>query len=285
MIQRLAYCGLGVSDVDAWVKFGTEALGLNLSAAEDDLPRLRMDNRSWRFALHQSADNDILYAGFEVDSREELTSLCARLDAAGIAWTAFDESECSDRKVRAGVWLRDPDGLRLEVVLDHQHADTPFHSDLNEGFVTGDQGFGHVVVAVSDLDRSIGFYETLGLSMSDFINGEIGPDETLRVAFMHCNSRHHSWAMAVLPGSQRLNHLMVQLNEVDDIVRGHRRCTCMGYSTGEIGRHPNDLMLSFYVTAPGGFDVEYGWGACNIEGEWTVGEYDRFSIWGHERIG
>jgi extradiol dioxygenase len=42
-------------------------------------------------------------------------------------------------------------------------------------------------------------------------------------------------------------------------------------------------MLSFYVQTPAGFDVEYGWGALTIEGEWTVGEYDQISIWGHER--
>lgn len=281
-MQQLAYCGLGVSDVEAWTRFGIEALGLGL-ADDPHIRRLRMDDRSWRFALHEAADDDILYAGFELGCAAELSTLRNRLEAAGLAWTAMTEAECRDRQVGEGLWLRDPDGLRLEFVRDHALASTPFASSLTEGFLTGPEGLGHMVLSVSDLERGTAFYETLGLAVSDYITAPVGPGLMLRIAFLHCNERHHSVAIAPLPGAKRLNHIMIELREVDDVLRGYQRCADLGYRSGRIGRHPNDLMLSFYITTPAGFDVEYGWGGRQVGANWAIAEYDRISLWGHER--
>ena len=280
-MQQLAYCGLGVSDVEAWIRFGVEALGLGLT--DQHVRRLRMDNRSWRFALHQSPADDILYAGFELSDAKELSALRTRLDAASLTWTAMTEAECRDRQVGEGLWLRDPDGLRLEFVRDHALASTPFVSPLTEGFLTGPQGFGHMVLSVGDLERATAFYEALGFALSDYITAPVDPGLTLRIAFLHCNERHHSVAIAALPGAKRLNHIMIELLEVDDVLRGYQRCADLGYRSGKIGRHPNDLMLSFYVASPAGFDVEYGWGGRQVGPDWSVAEYDRISLWGHER--
>lgn len=282
--QKLAYCGLGVADVDAWIRFGVEGLGLQ-PVDDAGVHCLRLDEKAWRIALHESPADDILYAGFELDGDEDLLAMGKRLDAANIPWTELDAAECVKRRVVAGLCVIDPRGLRLEFVRGHAQGTEPFHSEIAQGFVTGDQGLGHIVFSVDDLDQGIAFYEVLGLKVSDFITQQFGPDIKLRVAFLHCNARHHSVAIAQLPGAKRLNHLMVELNKVDDVIRGHARCLEMGYKTGNIGRHPNDEMLSFYVTTPAGFDVEYGWGARQVEDDWTVEEYDRFSLWGHERAG
>ena len=278
---KLAYCGLGVEDVAAWVKFAVDALGLGL-AEDQNVARLRLDDRAWRFAVHEGPENDILYAGFELADEAGLASFRQRLDTAGLAWSALDAAECLDRKVTSGLWLDDPDGLRLEFVVGHAQASTPFQSRIVDAFVTDEQGLGHIVISTGDLVRGTNFYETLGFMLSDFITVPIGPEQKLRIAFMHCNPRHHSLAIAQLPGPKRLNHLMVELAKVDDVIRGHKRCLSQGYRTGSIGRHPNDLMLSFYVKTPAGFDVEYGCDGRRIQGEWAVGEYDQISLWGHE---
>ena len=280
-MQKLTYCGLGVEDVEPWTRFAVEALGL---ASEDDgdVRRLRMDDLSWRFALHKDAADDILYAGFALDDGEQLKALRGRLDEARIGWTAMSGEECAERRVAEGFWLRDPDGLRLEFVRDHARAATPFIPRSTEGFLTGAQGLGHVVLSVTDLEKSIRFYEALGLAVSDFITFSPTPDLTLRIAFLHCNERHHSVAIAALPGGKRLNHIMMELLEVDDVLRGYQRCVNMGYRTGGIGRHPNDRMLSFYVTSPAGFDIEYGWGGRAVGEDWSIAEYDKVSLWGHE---
>jgi len=281
MTLRLAYCGLGVSDVDAWRRFGVEALGL---MAEDDRGtcRLRVDDRTWRLALHRDAADDILYVGFECDDAAELAALRGALEHCGIACTGLDAAEAGERQVAAGFHLSDPDGLRIEMVIGHRVASAAFHSDLVQGFLTGDQGLGHVVLATSNLETGLAFYETLGFAISDFITVPMG-EARLRIAFMHCNSRHHSLALVALPGGKRLNHIMIEVEQVDDVLLGYRRCVEQEYKTGGIGRHPNDRMLSFYVRTPAGFDIEFGWGGREIEGEWQVEEYDQISLWGHER--
>lgn len=284
MNQKLAYCGFGVADVDAWVRFGVDALGLQLVEGAG-VKRLRMDDRAWRLALHEAENDDILYAGFEVESAADLDALRGRLDAANIAWSDLDADECRQRLVATGLCLQDPQGLRIEFVYNHAAASDAFKSTLVGGFVTGDQGMGHAVFSVHNLDESIAFYEKLGLKLSDFITQPIGPDVKLRVAFMHCNARHHTVAMAQLPGPKRFNHLLIELQHVDDVLQGHARCTAMGYKVGNFGRHSNDEMLSFYVTSPAGLDIEYGWGGKHIEGDWSVKEYDRFSLWGHDQLG
>lgn len=281
MTLRLAYCGLGVADVDTWRRFAVDALGL-MAQDDDGTCRLRIDDRAWRLALHQDPADDIIYVGFECDDAAELTARRDALTRAGIACTLLDAAETCERQVTAGLRLSDPDGLRIELVTGHRVAATSFHSDLVNGFLTGDQGLGHVVLATSSLDAGQAFYEKLGFAISDFITVPMG-EARLRIAFMHCNPRHHSVALAALPGGKRLNHIMIEVDQVDDVLLGHRRCVEQGYKTGSVGRHPNDQMLSFYVRAPGGFDIEYGWGGRAIADEWQIEEYDRISLWGHER--
>jgi hypothetical protein len=50
-----------------------------------------------------------------------------------------------------------------------------------------------------------------------------------------------------------------------------------------LGRHTNDLMTSFYVRTPSGFEIEYGTGGRVVDDEtWEVVPYDAQSIWGHQ---
>ena len=50
----------------------------------------------------------------------------------------------------------------------------------------------------------------------------------------------------------------------------------------DLGRHPNDLMTSFYVRTPSGFDLEYGAGGVTVDdAAWETETYDALSIWGH----
>lgn len=282
-LQQLSYIGLGVDDLDAWLNFAVETLGLMPDDAAGAL-LLRLDNQAHRIALHASSENDLLYVGIEYDGASEVSAVRRILEASGHVVTEFSATECAERRVTGGCWVNDPDGLKVELVWNVAAAETNFHSDLGIGFVTGDGGLGHVVLSASNTEAGIAFYEKLGFKLSDFINAAMGPDFTLRIAFMHCNPRHHSLAMAQLPGGKRLNHIMVEVDRVDDVLLAHRRCVEKGYQPGTIGRHTNDEMLSFYVRAPSGFDIEYGWGGAQITDNWDVREYDKISHWGHERV-
>ena len=64
------------------------------------------------------------------------------------------------------------------------------------GFVTGQQGLGHVVLVVPDLIEAMEFYKKiLGFTVSDEIDlfGN-------RVVFFHVNPRHHTLALMGIPG-------------------------------------------------------------------------------------
>lgn len=280
--MQISYLGLGVADTGAWLSFATDVLGLMPAQKAGDT-RLRVDEKAWRIAMEESPADDLVYAGIEVDSESALHALAQRLGTAGVECLALTADELAARETRSGFRFADPDGLRLEIVHGLADADTPFQSGVGANFVTGDEGLGHIVLAVSDLDRALAFYERLGFERSDFITAQMGPDFVLRIAFLHCNSRHHSLALAQLPGGKRLNHLMVEMTELDDVLRAHRRSLDRGGPTGGLGRHTNDEMLSFYATTPAGFDVECGFGGRKIEENWKVREYDAISFWGHER--
>jgi len=61
--------------------------------------------------------------------------------------------------------------------------------------------------------------------------------------------------------------------------RCHRRKATI---SSTLGRHANDLMVSFYVQTPGGFDVEYGTdGRLVDDATWVNRESTAVSLWGH----
>jgi 3,4-dihydroxy-9,10-secoandrosta-1,3,5(10)-triene-9,17-dione 4,5-dioxygenase len=50
-----------------------------------------------------------------------------------------------------------------------------------------------------------------------------------------------------------------------------------------LGRHVNDLMLSFYMKTPGGFDVEFGCEGRTVDDHsWIARESTAVSLWGHD---
>ena len=281
MAFSLAYIGLEVADESAFADFAVNGLGL-MPRADSAVHMYRSDARSWRIAVQQGGLDDIAYAGFNCADPAEVETLAAKFSGEAITVNTLPGADIAAREVDCGFWISDPDGLRLEFVAGHADADGSFSSPLVSGFVTEDQGLGHIVLGVSDLGASEAFYANIGFALSDYINMPMGP-MTLRVAFLHCGPRHHSVAIAALPPGKRLNHFMIEACAVDDVIQGHRRCASQGRNPGNIGRHPNDQMLSFYVPSPAGFDVELGYGGLRIDGDWSTAEYDRMSIWGHER--
>jgi hypothetical protein len=83
--------------------------------------------------------------------------------------------------------------------------------------------------------------------------------EPLWTRFLGCNPRHHSLALAPFPAAAGIVHLMIEVATLDDVGRAMDRCARRGGPiSATLGRHANDLMVSFYARTPGGFDVEYG---------------------------
>jgi biphenyl-2,3-diol 1,2-dioxygenase len=259
----------------------TDVLGLMDVSGDDGTLRFRMDDHAWRFAVQEGEAEDVAHIGFDAGSSASLTELESRLKAAGFSATR-DEALAADRGVSELVTTTDSDGLAVELYCGKtENAEVPFASPAGvSGFVTGDQGLGHMVLYTPDAARKKAFYmDALGFSLSDTIlmHGR------LNLTFLHCNPRHHTLALAEVPVDKHLNHFMVQGRSLNDVGFACDRVISRNLLASSLGCHTNDRMVSFYAYTPSGFEVEFGYGARTIGDDWTVAHHNAPSIWGHHR--
>ena len=284
-VARLAYLGLEVSQPDAWLRFATGVLGLEAGprASDGALP-LRLDDYAQRIRLHEGKSDDVAYIGWETADGGELAALVLRLKRAGVEVRSGTPAEIEARKVDALAVTKDPNGIRVELAQGPKRGDRPFRSPaVSSGFVTGEEGMGHVFLFVDDSEKTDAFYrELLGLRLSDYIDAKLGA-VAMHAVFLHANPRHHSLAFTKAPMRKRLGHFMLEVNAVDDVGVAYDRCQDAGVPIRYgLGRHPNDRMISFYGVTPSGFAFELGWGGRKVEeASWQIKTYRNISDWGH----
>jgi biphenyl-2,3-diol 1,2-dioxygenase len=288
-ITQLGYLGLSVSDTEQWEQFAARVLGLQPNGSEPDGALfLRMDEYHHRFILHPTGKDDLAYIGWEVATEAALNDVAERLRQGGVAVTPGTSEEADTRRVAALIKFADPSGILSEVfygplVMYNQ----PFQSPRAiSGFKTGQLGLGHFVIWVDDFERSLHFYrDILGMRVSDFVKFSPAPEVRMNVAFLHCNPRHHTIAFAKMPGGhKRLHHFMLQLQALDDVGATYDLCQAQEVPiVMKLGKHTNDHMVSFYLRTPSGFNVEYGWGAREVDDStWQVQVHTAGSVWGHQ---
>jgi biphenyl-2,3-diol 1,2-dioxygenase len=289
-VTQLGYLGIQVSDVEAWENFATGILGLQISArGEDGALFLRMDEHHHRFTLYPHGNDDVAYIGWEVADEHGLKAISVQLQATGIAVTQGSSEAAAARRVAGLIMFQDPNGIPTEVFYGPLvNFDLPFASRRAiSGFVTGVQGLGHLVVFVDDFEQSLAFYrDALGLRISDYVYLGSNPDTARKMAFFHCNPRHHSLAFIAAQQPKRLQHFMLQTQSINDVGATYDLCQDQGVQIVRgLGRHTNDHMVSFYLRTPSGFEVEYGWGGREIDDNiWQVQQHTRGSIWGHRSV-
>jgi len=280
-VAALGYVELGVSDLDAWHRYGQTVLGTSAELADGALT-LRIDAARWRIRALPSAEDDLLCAGFEVADGRQLKALGEQLGQIGVD---VSEDDPQPRAVDELLSCRDPQGLRIELFVGARRAPSPLRlaADVS-GFVTDPLGLGHLVLSARDPEATLRFYQQgLGFLLSD--NIRMGPaDRPLELTFLHCNPRHHTLAVIPAPLPKRLHHLMLQVGTLDDVGRGLDRARAADISiTSSLGKHTNDHMVSFYMRTPSGFDIEYGCGGREIDdATWQPEVYDATSFWGHQ---
>lgn len=288
MIRGLGYLGFAATDMNAWSDFAQDVLGTHrVDAREDGTVVLRVDEYDQRILLHPDKERDDLsYIGWETADEAELDAVRNCLADAGVEFTEGSDELASLRQVRALIQLRDPDGNQLEVFYGPTiTVRDPFRSPVAAGpFVTGEQGLGHIVVNCKDYEAMNRFYlDVLQFRISDYCDLTMADGTTQELAFMYVNPRHHSLALGQLPDDKTVHHIMLQTSNLDDTGRAYDRARDSGaHLLMDLGRHSNDRMLSFYVTTPSGWAVEYGWGAIEIdEKSWHVVQHTDVSLWGH----
>jgi len=296
LIRSLGYLRIESADVAAWREFGVRILGMvEGRGPEEGALYLRMDDFPARLVIVPGARERLLASGWEVAGAGELAAVGHALADAGVAVKAATPEELAGRRVREMLRFDDPAGNAIEVfcgaALEHRPAVSPYGNQ----FVTGDMGLGHVVLPVAGAaDAALAFYTgVLGFRQRDsmrmpaeFVGGAPG-DPPAWFRFLGCCPRHHSLALAPMPAEAGIVHLMIEVAALDDVGRALDRCARREAPlSASLGRHANDLMVSFYVRTPGGFDIEYGTDGLRVDdATWVSRESTAVSLWGHSFAG
>jgi 3,4-dihydroxy-9,10-secoandrosta-1,3,5(10)-triene-9,17-dione 4,5-dioxygenase len=291
-IRSLGYLRIEATDMAKWREYGLNVLGMvEGKGADPEALYLRMDDFPARLVICPGESDRLAQAGWEAADAAELDEIRASLESHGVPYKEGTAEQLADRRVAEMVVFDDPSGNTLEVfqgiALEHRRVVSPY----GHRFVTGEQGLGHVVLSTHDDDAALRFYrDVLGFRLRDSMRlppqlvgrPADGPPAWLR--FFGCNPRHHSLAFLPMPTPSGIVHLMVEVGSTDDVGlcldRAKRRNVPM---SATLGRHVNDLMLSFYMKTPGGFDVEFGCEGRMVDDEsWITRESTAVSLWGHD---
>ncbi|SFR04926.1 3,4-dihydroxy-9,10-secoandrosta-1,3,5(10)-triene-9,17-dione 4,5-dioxygenase [Lentzea waywayandensis] len=291
-IRSLAYLRIEATDMNRWREFGLKVLGMvEGKGSTEGALYLRMDDFPARLVIVPGEADRLQASGWEAATDAEVEEVAKRLASAGVAYVEGSAEDLAERRVNGLIRFEDPSGNVLEVfhgaALEHRRVVSPY----GHRFVTEEQGLGHVVLSTSDDEAALHFYrDVLGFRLRDsmrlppqFVGRPAdGPPAWLR--FFGCNPRHHSLAFLPMPTPSGIVHLMVEVENTDDVGltldRAQRRKVPM---SATLGRHVNDLMLSFYMKTPGGFDVEFGCEGRQVDDEdWIARESTAVSLWGHD---
>jgi extradiol dioxygenase len=283
-ICGLGYVGFDTPNVDAWIDFGPRVLGMSLAPSQPDgTVRLRYDDYHHRIALHPAPEHRLAYIGWETANHGDLDIVATRLNDAGFDIEEGDDETCTSRVVQRLIRFVDPSGFNHEVFFGAGYRLRSFHPGRKHGgFVTGNQGMGHIVLLVPDLAPALDLFEN--------VLTEGGPPRRgnrFAGAFLRCNERHHSIAFVQYPGIRGVHHVYVECNDLTDVGVALDLAEANHHPISmTLGQHLGDDAISFYVRTPGGFDIEYGYGSLRVDDSFVAGRsfFGHGEMWGHVRL-
>jgi len=286
-VTELGYMGIGVKQLAEWRQFATQILGMELADdGEGDRCYLRTDYWHHRLVLHDNGSDDLEYLGWRVAGAEEFAAMQRQLTEAGIKFRVGASEEAAERRVLEVLKLSDPGGNPTEIFHGPEiHFSKPFHPGrrMHGRFKTGSGGIGHCILRQDDPPAAQRFYTALGMRGGVEYRISLGADRVVSPIFMHCNDRDHSIAFGVGPQKRRINHLMLEVENFDDVglaydlVRKHKVPVAV-----TPGKHSNDHMFSFYLRNPSGWLFEYGYGGRPATHQ---SEYYIEDMYGHQMEG
>lgn len=286
---RLGYAVIESERLGAWRRFLLQGLGLHLEAESEQELAFRIDGHARRLIIRKGPAEDFVGLGWQLADAVALQAVLARLDERGIAYRLIGGEEAAQRGVASCWRLIGPKGLPIELYTQPIMSPRPLRM-LTSAFVTGAEGMGHVAITSKRPEKQLRFWQELfDARLSDRISQRM-PGAMLDISFLRLNARHHSLAIAATRGLRldpirtQIQHLNLQAATLDDLASAFRRCRSLGFEMAhEIGQHPNDLELSFYVLSPSGFEIELGWAPIRVEeSRWLQSSYNAISLWGHK---
>jgi len=290
-LQNLAYVVVAASDLVAWRDYAARIIGLGVVETNDGSLGLRMDDHPWRLLIEHGPDDDMTHAGWDLGTDADLDAYVAALRAKGQDVRKESADLAAKRNVSRLFSLADPNGFAHEFFVRRtglRYDGGALSAILKgPGFMTDDLGIGHILPVSKNYEDGVRWYqEVLGLRYSDRIRQEMAPGIFADATFFHtATGRHHSLATGAFPSPKRLNHLMLEYRDMNDVGFAYERAKKASIPIVlELGHHPNDQMFSFYMRTPSGFGIELGYGGIVIDqNNWEPQIYDVMSDWGHAR--
>jgi 2,3-dihydroxybiphenyl 1,2-dioxygenase len=282
-VTEMGYMGIGAKNLDEWKNFAANMVGMEVTGdGERDRCYLRMDYWHHRLIVHEDSSDDLLYLGLRVAGGEEFEEMQHQLSTAGIKFRVGSNEEASERHVLGLLKLEDPDGTPIEIFHGpHVEFSKPFHPGrrMHGRFKTGSGGMGHCILRQKDSKIAYRFYTQLGMRGGIEYKVQMGK-RVGEIVFMHCNDRDHTIAFGIPGGDRRINHLMIEVDNLDDVGMTHDLIRKNKIPvTIALGKHSNDHMYSFYFRNPSGWIWEYGFGARSATYQ---SEYFTEDFYGHQ---
>jgi catechol 2,3-dioxygenase len=125
---------------------------------------------------------------------------------------------------------------------------------------------GHVVLQVSDLERSLTFYtQVLGFKVSDVYPEDMQPGG---FAFLRCNTDHHCLALVGAGAGQskhiELHHFAFEVGTLEEVFRVRDRLRELQVPISFEGRRRAGCQISVEFFDPDNHSIEIYWGIDQI---------------------
>lgn len=282
---KLGYMIVESEKLDEWEVFLRDGIGAHVDRFPNEVV-MRLDDRERRMVIRRGPAEDVVSLGFELDTPKDLEAM--RTHLASLGEKPVDGDGAALRAVDSFFTIDGPKGLAIEFFVGGKRTNRPL-AMISQGFTTGPGGLGHAVLFSKTPEALVTWLqERLGARLTDRITDKLQGIE-MEFTFLHLNERHHSVAVAATKGLRidpirtRIQHMMIEADNLDDVGDAYLRCKDMGYRIAlGMGQHPNDKGLSFYVVTPSGFELELGADPVRIGDDWEVKEYRGISKWGHK---
>ena len=287
-IRGLGYLKVQTQHIDRWRELTLDGLGFAEAKGPDpEGLYLRMDEREARLIVLPGDSDKVVAVGWEVRDQFALAAVAKDVEAAGTAVSWLSDEAADERGLEQAITFTDPGGTPVEIFFGPRLDHSPVLTGYGQKFITGEHGMGHVVLPTTKMAETTAFYtDVLGFLPRGAVRlGARRP--AVRFRFFGINQRHHSLAIGPAPHGEApgLVHLMVEVEDLDTVGRAQDKVNKLGFTlSASLGRHTNDKMVSFYVRAPGGWDIEYGTAGMLVdETYYTAEEITAESYWGHDK--
>lgn len=247
----LRYVGLAVPEFEVERDFFVNHWGLTEVERRGDVSYLAAEGSPEPYVMRlRKDDKRIDLVGFALADRATVDALAERLRGKDVQFV-HEPRELEGPEGGYGFRIFDIDGRVLEFSADYALREARKIREREPIPVK----LSHVVFNSANLGKTIDWYvDVLDFRVSDTL---VTPDDHDMMAFLRCNSQHHSIAVAMGP-HHSLHHASFEMRGIEEWMRGAGKILRSGARMiWGPGRHNAGDNTFAYFLSPAGNTIEY----------------------------